>query len=359
MTDGTVLAEGERVVRRYPCTAVDRVALIAGTVIPLPGSVESQGVLTLTNRRIIFELEADMRGRASERQEVALSSVSSISSMMSKFGRDLRLPIALVVIGFLLMFAPFVALYEAGEFDVDGDYQEGYNDGVEFGYFETYLRAVQSGQVSHGIPDGYDFYPQQSPTSGEYVRGYYEGRPLGVERAEADIHADRPFSVPSDLKTNHDPSSVCIPFALVGAVVFVMGSVLYMLSNTTKDWIGVRLGSTGRGIAVKSFNGGWRATGYRALTAEDQYWAMTRELGAAILDLRGYREHRMRFVEEDVYISDEAEEDLEDDRARLEPAPDFDDYEDYDGGELIVDDEDDDRPRVVGPWGERRWTGRF
>ena len=50
MTDRTVMAEGERVVRRYPCTAVDRVALILGTVIPLPGSVESEGVLTVTNR---------------------------------------------------------------------------------------------------------------------------------------------------------------------------------------------------------------------------------------------------------------------------------------------------------------------
>ena len=67
MTDRTVMAEGERVVRRYPCTAVDRVALILGTVIPLPGSVESEGVLTVTNRRVIFEIEA-AEGAAVHRQ---------------------------------------------------------------------------------------------------------------------------------------------------------------------------------------------------------------------------------------------------------------------------------------------------
>ena len=378
MTDGTVLADGERVVRRYPCTAVDRVALIAGTVIPLPGSVESEGVLTVTNKRVIFELEAGEGGRASQRQETALSSISSVSSMMSKFGRDLRLPIAFIIVGFLLMFAPYVALYESGEFDTDGDYRQGYNDGIEFGYFETYLKAVQEGRVSHTIPYGYDFYPQQSPTSAEYAGAYYEGRPLGIERAEADIAADAAFSVPTDLMIDSNPSAVCLPLAVLGAVVFVMGSVLYMLSNTTKDWIGISLGSSGRGVAVKSFNGGWRATGYRALTAEDQYWAMARELGATILEMRGYTEHRLRCIEDDVYIEDDdAEEGTSEEdegweremlgpaeeremigpgeREMLGPAPDFDDFDDYDGGDLIIDDDDDDYdtgPRIVGPWRE-------
>lgn len=356
--DEEVLADGERVVRRYPCTAVDRVAYIAGTVIPLPGGVESEGVLTLTNRRVIFDLESNGRGRASQRQEVALSSVSSVSSMMSKFGRDLRLPIALAVIGFLMMFAPFVALYEAGAFEDGPDYVQGYNDGVEFGYLETYLRAVQSGQVSHGIPDGYDFYPQQSPTSEDYARGYYEGWSLGVQRASQDVLADAEFSAPEDLMLDGPPSAACIASAAAGAVVLAMGAVLHMLSNTTKDWIAVRLGASGRGVAVKSFNGGWRATGDRALTAEDQYWAMTRELGAAILDVRGYREHRLRVVDDDVYISDgddeEKEEEPAEDRGHLEPVPDFDEYEDLDGctDELIVVDDDDDRPRIVGPWGD-------
>ena len=393
MTDRTVMAEGERVVRRYPCTAVDRVALILGTVIPLPGSVESEGVLTVTNRRVIFEIEAG-EGAAVHRQETSLSSISSVSSMMSKFGRDLRLPIAFIVIGFLLMFAPYVALYESGEFDIDGDYKQGFNDGVEFGYFETYLKAVQSGEVSHTIPYGYDFYPQQPPTSAEYGSAYREGYALGQARAEADIAADAAFSVPTDLMVHSDPSSVCIPLGILGAIVFVMGSVLYMLSNTTKDWIGISLGSSGNGIAVKSFNGGWRATGYRALTAEDQYWAMTRELGATILEMRGYREHRLRCLDDDVYIDGEPEAQeapqeeeramlppvpdfddydeyddgelivdddwngapQEEERAMIGPAPDFDDYDDYEGGDVIIDDDDDDEdtgPRIVGPWRER------
>lgn len=350
-----ILADGERVVRRYPCTAVDRVAMIAGTVVPLPGAVESEGVLTLTNRRVIFELESRGRGRASQRQEVALSSVSSVSSMMSKFGRDLRLPIALAVIGFLLMFAPFAALYEAGAFEDGPDYVQGYNDGVEFGYLETYLRAVQSGAVSHGIPDGYDFYPQQSPTSEEYARGYYEGYPLGVQRASQDIMADAEFSAPHDLRLDGPPSAACIASAVAGAIVFVMGAVLHMLSNTTKDWVAIRLGAAGRGVAVKSFNGGWPATGDRALTAEDQYWSMTRELGAAILDVRGYREHRLRVVDDDIHIfdgGDEAPAEEPEDRGHLEPVPDFDDMDGCTNELIIDDDDDDDRPRIVGPWGD-------
>ncbi len=388
MTDRTVMAEGERVVRRYPCTAVDRVALILGTVIPLPGSVESEGVLTVTNRRVIFEIEAG-EGAAVHRQETSLSSISSVSSMMSKFGRDIRLPIAFIVIGFLLMFAPYVALYESGEFDTDGDYKQGFNDGVEFGYFTTYLEAVQNGTVSHTIPYGYDFYPQQSPNSGEYGNAYFKGEVLGIERAQADIAADAAFSVPTDLMVHSDPSSVCIPLGILGVIVFVMGSVLYMLSNTTKDWIGISLGASGSGVAIKSFNGGWRATGYRALTAEDQYWAMTRELGATILEMRGYTEHRLRCLDDDVYIDGEpeaqetpqeeeramlppvpdfddydeygegeliVEDDEPEERAMIGPAPCFDDYDDYEGGDVIIDDDEGDEdvgPRIVGPWRER------
>ena len=356
-SEGTVLASGEEVVRRYSCTAVDRVAMFAGSVVPLPGHVESEGVLTLTNKRIIFELTASDRSTSSDRQEARLSDVSSISSMMSKFGRDLRVPILLVAIGFLMMFAPFVALSETGAMDHDMDYQDGYNYGVEYGYFWTYLGAVQSGTVSHQIPDGYHFTPAPEHVSDTDSEGYKKGYPLGVERANADIAADAEFSIPTDLQTDLNPAGICIAIAIAGAAVFIMGSVVYLVSNRTKDWISLNLGNGGSGIVVKSFNGGWQATGHRALTAENQYWDMTRELGAAILETRGYRERRLRVVEEDddVVIGEDSLEEQtavreEVPTSLLERAPDFDDYG---SGELIIEDDDeDDGPRIVGPWRE-------
>lgn len=354
MTD-TVLARDERVVRRYPCTAVDRVALIAGTVVPLPGGAESRGVLTLTDRRVIFELEAD--GGACDRQEARLSDVSSISSMMSKFGRDLRLPIALIVIGFVLMFAPYVALSESGAFDHVGDYGEGYDDGVEYGYFLTYLRAVQDGTAPGPIPDGYSFVGADGPISEAYAEGYNDGYPVGVARAQGDLASGEAFSIPADLLGHGDPSLVCALLAVLGALVFVSGSVLYYVSNTTKDWVSIRMGSGGRGIAVKTFGAGWDSSGRRALTAEDQYWSMTRELGAAILDLRGYREHRVRTVEDDVVIEGQDDDDDDGrqgsgDRGGLEPAPDFEDLEDV----LVIG--DDGEGRVVIPWDRRPGPSR-
>lgn len=339
----TVLARGERVVRRYPCTAVDRVAMVAGTVIPLPGSVESEGVLTLTDRRVIFELE--VRGGARDRQEARLSDVSSVSSMMSKFGRDLRLPVALVVIGFLLMLVPYAAMSEAGAFDDSGDYADGYDVGLEYGYFETFLRAIQSGETSETIPDGYVFEATEGTVSQEFYRGYLDGYEDGVAAARADVASGSAFSVP-EASRGTDPAIPCIVLAVIGAAVFMSGSIMYWVSNTTKDWVRIRMGSGGRAIAVKSFGGGWSATGHRALVADDQYWSMTRELGAAILDLRGYREHRVRSVEEDVVVIEQKPSD----EPALEPAPDFDDYEEH---LVIGGDDDDDGPRIVGPWGDR------
>ncbi|MFT0899444.1 hypothetical protein [Candidatus Methanoprimaticola sp. MG2] len=351
-SEETVLAAGEEIVRRYSCTAVDRVAMFAGSVMPLPGRTESEGVLTLTNRRVIFHLSTES-GKAYDRQEVRLSEVSAVSSMMSKFGRDLRVPMLLIVIGFLMMFVPFAVFSETGALDTDMDYQDGYNDGVEYGYFKTYLEAVQAGEVTHGIPDGYFFYPPDSFVSQEYYSGYQKGNALGVERAVADIAADAVFSVPSDLKTHHNPTGTCLVLAVIGAFVFVSGSVVYLISNRTKDWISIRLGTSGRGICVKSFNGGWSATGSRALTAENQYWDMTRELGAAIMEIWHHKERRLRFFDDDVVIGEDAIETgfrEEMPESLMERTP---DYDDDTIGELIIDDDcDDEGPRIIGPWRE-------
>lgn len=345
----TSLAPGEEVVRRYPCTTVDRVGLFAGTVIPLPGSVESEGMMVLTNKRLIFDFKAR---EGMMHQESRISDVSSISSMMSKFGRDLRVPTLFIIVGFILMFAPYVYYAESGEFDLDGEYQNGYNDGIEFGYFDAYLKAIQSGQVADTIPEGYYFYPEEWPTTPQYRDGYSKGSDLGRLTAEADASAGREFSVPTELKTHYDPGTTVLAIAIPGCIVFILGSVIYLISNTTKDWVNIRFGSGSTGVCVRSFAGGWNETGYRAITAEDRYWDMTRELGAAILDLKHRTENRLRVVEDDdvVIESDEdvAEPVEEPGETRiLERVPDF----DYNENELIIDD-DGDEVRIIGPWRE-------
>ncbi len=349
MSSATVLAEGEEIVRRYPFTAVDRVALFAGAVVPLPGSIESEGVLTLTNKRVFVDLEAKQKrnGGAGMHQETRLSDISSISSMMSKFGRDLRVPIGLIVLGFVMMFLPYVFFEETGALELDGEYQDGYNAGVEHAYLLEYIDAIKDGRVTHTIPYGYYFSPPDQPWSKEYTKGYYDGVAVGQERAERDIAADAEFVVPSDLFSRSNPSGISLAIAVAGAVVFVMGSVVYVVSNRTKDWVNIRFGQGSAGICVKTFDGGWRGTGFRALTAEDRYWDMTRELGAAIVEIRCHKETRLR-VDDDVFIEGEEEEE---DRKELPPAPGFEDDDGSDDGMLIIDD-NDDGPAIIGPWRE-------
>ncbi len=355
MSSDTVLAEGEEIVRRYPFTAVDRVALFAGAVVPLPGSVESEGVLTLTNKRVLVDLEANQKrsGSAGMHQETRLSDISSISSMMSKFGRDLRVPILLIIVGFVMMFLPYVCFEETGALNVDGEYQDGYNDGVEYSYLIEYIQAIKDGKVTHSIPYGYYYTLPEQPWSAEYYSGYNDGVAVGKERAAQDIAADAEFSVPKDLLSHSNPTGVVLAIAIIGAVIFVLGSVVYVVSNRTKDWVNIRFGQGSTGLCIKSFDGGWRGTGFRALTAEDRYWDMTRELGAAIVEIRCHKETRMRVVDDDdVIIEDTEEEERLDEREQLPPAPGFDDDDDSDDGMLIIDDDEDDGPRIVGPWRE-------
>ncbi len=362
-SDGLILADGEEIVRSYACTAVDRVALVAGTVIPLPGTIESEGTITLTNRRLVFELDASNGScPGSMRQETRLSDVTSISSMMSKFGRDLRMPILCMLVGFLLMVVPFLAFTESGAFEVDGDYEEGYNKGVEYTYFKGYLEAIQEGYVDHTIPQDYHLNLPESLVTHEYDTGFEQGAADVMDRLLKDISENNEFSVPYDMFLDSKAVPITLALAVMGMVVFVLGSVLYLVSNRTKDWIVLNFGTGGQGVFLTSINSGWRSTGYRAMTAEDRYWDMTREMGAAILGIRGYKERRLRFVEDsdDVVIIDDEEQEKEVVREELDPSlresllertPDFDD--DWnDSGELIIDDDDDDGPRIVGPWRE-------
>ena len=285
------LAEGEEVVRRYSCTAVDNCAVFAGTVIPKGSRMkrESQGTITVTNRRVIYDMEASGKQPSSIHQETRIDSISSVSSIMAKFGRDLRVPILMVIVGFILIFAPYVYAYETDVIQNSGDYIRGYNDGDEYSYYQTYLEAIESGDVDNTIPTGY-VPPEHSDDmilSSEYERGFSEGILVGANVAESDLRNDARFSVPTDHMKSESIVMAVLVMAVVGAVVFVMGSVLYAISSRTKDWILMNLGSSGgSGVFIKSMSSGDDAVGIRPLVADDGFVDAVNEIGAVILENR-------------------------------------------------------------------------
>ena len=285
------LAEGEEVVRRYSCTAVDNCAVFAGTVIPKGSRMkrESQGTITVTNRRVIYDMEASGKQPSSIHQETRIDSISSVSSIMAKFGRDLRVPILMVIVGFILIFAPYVYAYETDVIQNSGDYIRGYNDGVEYSYYQTYLEAIESGDVDNTIPTGY-VPPEHSDDmilSSEYERGFSEGILVGANVAESDLRNDARFSVPTDHMKSESIVMAVLVMAVVGAVVFAMGGVLYAISSRTKDWILMNLGSSGgSGVFIKSMSSGDDAVGIRPLVADDGFVDAVNEIGAVILENR-------------------------------------------------------------------------
>ena len=285
------LADGEEVVRQYSCTAVDNCAVFAGTVIPKGSRKkrESRGIITVTNRRVIYDMEASGKQPSSIHQETRIDSISSVSSIMAKFGRDLRVPILMVIVGFILIFAPYVYAYETDVIQNSGDYIRGYNDGVEYSYYQTYLEAIESGDVDNTIPTGY-VPPEHSDDmilSSEYERGFSEGILVGANVAESDLRNDARFSVPTDHMKSESIVMAVLVMAVVGAVVFVMGSVLYAISSRTKDWILMNLGSSGgSGVFIKSMSSGDDAVGIRPLVADDGFVDAVNEIGAVILENR-------------------------------------------------------------------------
>ena len=285
------LAEGEEVVRQYSCTAVDNCAVFAGTVIPKGSRMkrESQGTITVTNRRVIYDMEASGKQPSSIHQETRIDSISSVSSIMAKFGRDLRVPILMVIVGFILIFAPYVYVYETDVIQNSGDYIGGYNDGVEYSYYQTYLEAIESGDVDNTIPTGYvpPEYSEDMIVSSEYERGFSEGILVGANVAESDLRNDAGFSVPTDHMKSESIVMAVLAMAVLGAVVFVMGSVLYAISSRTKDWILINLGSSGgSGLFIKSISSGDDAVGVGPLVADDGFVDAVNEIGAVILENR-------------------------------------------------------------------------
>ena len=287
--DDMKLADGERIVRTYRCTATDGCRVIAGTALPTKRSkYDSEGTVTVTNRRLVYSMTARSRkGDSMIRQEVRISDITSISALMAKFGRDIRVPMMMVILGFILMFAPFVYATETGMLDHGQDYKDGYNVGTELGYYEKYLGAISAGTVKNTIPSGYSAPEYDTFGSSEYVKGYEEGVKAGEDRAKSDIEGQKPFAVPSDLRMGVGIEGAIVAVAVIGAVVFVMGSVLYAISSRTKDWVRFELGSgVGAGVCLKSFASGEDASAIGPLSASEGYSQMVGELGSLIAELR-------------------------------------------------------------------------
>lgn len=281
------LADGEEVVRQYSCTAVDNCAVFAGTVIPKSSRKkrESQGIITVTNRRVIYDMEASGRRQPSSiHQETSIDSISSVSSIMAKFGRDVRVPALMVIVGFILIFAPYVWAVETDALATDGDYETGYNVGVELGYYTEFMSALTEGR-DVTIPSGYVPPTKDQFGSSEYQRGYLSGYIAGAAEAVSDIGQGDDFSVSSDLMIHNSMSTLILVSAAVGAVVFILGSVLYTISCRTKDWVHIRIGSGGSaGVFITSLSNGPDRVGIGPSVANTDYVQMIEEIGALITD---------------------------------------------------------------------------
>ena len=283
------LADGEEVVRQYSCTAVDNCAVFAGTVIPksFRKKRESQGIITVTNRRVIYDMEASGRRQPSSiHQETSIDSISSVSSIMAKFGRDVRVPALMVIVGFILIFAPYVWTVETDALATDGDYEAGYNVGVELGYYSEFMSALTEGE-DVTIPAGYVPPTFDQFGSSEYMSGYLSGILKGAAEAVSDIEQGNDFSVPSNLMIHNSMSTLILVSAVLGAVIFVLGSVLYLISYRTKDWVHIRIGSGGSaGVFITSLSNGSDRVGIGPSVANADYVQTIEEIGALIVDSR-------------------------------------------------------------------------
>lgn len=283
------LAEGEEVVRQYGCTAVDRCAAFAGTVLPLGSKkrVESTGTLTVTSRRVVYDMDVHgRRGMGTVHRETRIDDVSSLSVCAGMFGRNATVPALLVIVGFILIFAPYVYAYETDAFATEGDYRDGYNAGVELGYYVTYLEAIAEGEVPNTIPPGYSVDEVRYPSE-EFLDGYYDGALAGLQRAMSDVTSGVAFTVPTDLMISGSASTWVLVSAVVGAVVFVLGAVFHVLSYRTRGWVRIGVGSgSGRGVYITSLSLPEGRDGVRPLTPGEGASAMAEELGAAILEAK-------------------------------------------------------------------------
>ena len=273
------LADGEVVVRRYRCAVRGRCATIGGIVIPKRSSGEDATV-TVTDRRIVCH--AGEGENISYHQEMRLSDVSSLSGLISKFGRRSRIPLVLAIIGVLIMAVPYMYAVGTDVADKSGDYVDGYNDSILFHNYIAYLSAVSAGTIENTIPIGYEVSIAEDPSE-KYMEGWNDAKPVIMERITADLTAKKAFSEPKDLLLNDAVVPLVKAGAIIGAVLIVLGTFLYVMSYRTRDWVSIRIGGVGDpGILVSSA----MPLGNSPMTESGNTREMITDLGAVILTIR-------------------------------------------------------------------------
>ena len=137
------------------------------------------------------------------------------------------------------------------------------------------------------IPAGYVPPTFDQFGSSEYMSGYLSGILKGAAEAVSDIEQGNDFSVPSNLMIHNSMSTLILVSAVLGAVIFVLGSVLYLISYRTKDWVHIRIGSGGSaGVFITSLSNGSDRVGIGPSVANADYVQTIEEIGALIVDSR-------------------------------------------------------------------------
>ena len=211
-----------------------------------------------------------------------LSDITSLSGLISKFGRRSRIPLIMAVVGILIMAVPYMYAVGTDVADKSGDYVDGYNDSILSSNYYAYLDAIAAGTVDNTIPRGYHISVAENPSE-KYLEGWNDAKPIIDERVKADIAAKKAFSEPKDLLLNDAVVPLVKAGAIIGAILIVLGTFLYVVSYRTRDWVSIRIGGAGDpGILVSSA----MPLGGNPMTESENTREMITDLGAVILTIK-------------------------------------------------------------------------
>ena len=252
-----------------------------GIVIPKgKRSGSGEGTVVVTDRRLICHSDD---GDSSYHQEMRLSDISSLSGLISKFGRSVRIPLTLIIVGLLVLVAPYMYAVGTDVADKSGDYADGYNFGVQYSYYLGYMRAVAAGTAENTIPKGYELSEPPEYPSSRYIEGYEKGLVDGAARVTSDLEASKAFSEPSDLFLYDWIVPLVEVGAVVGAILIVFGTLLYVISYRTRDWVSIRIGGAGDpGMLITSAS----VADAGVPVETDDTRLMITDLGAVIITIR-------------------------------------------------------------------------
>ncbi|MBR2255495.1 MAG: hypothetical protein IJ856_06800 [Candidatus Methanomethylophilaceae archaeon] len=278
------MASGEKVVRSYRCTVEDGSFSFLGLVIP--GRREGDtGVLTVTNRRVVFDCGESLH------REIGINGLTSVSVLLSRFGRDARFPLLIIFLGLMLAVVPYLYATDTDSLHTAGDYEKGYNDAVSQGYYDTYLAELVGGGTV-AIPVGTSVHSENSP-SARYSEGYGEGYNIGASAASAEIASAvssgniAQYSDPTGLYMHSSEVEGIVWISVAGAVAMVVGALLYLLSWKTRDWVVMNFGGAGESILLSSV--GRDQVSSRQMCASEDMGTIVDEIGALIVDIRSGR----------------------------------------------------------------------